>query len=182
METTTTAAEKFCEIASWLRRQNDEFTKNFKSMKSILRFWKSVPEDCKDRKIQPWLAKSKNKYVNDRLMLAVNAEFGFRYFEEAPKRYEVVVYYHEWRYRERTHMEVSLSRYDRYSVDRWGTVSVEIKDKTQARSAAEQLLRNNTETVKHDMDVTYSKELEKLMKKSVPTDEEFQEMFNIPGL
>lgn len=182
MSTEKTSAEKFCEIASWLKRQDTEFVSNFKSMKSIIRLWKSMPEGCKERKVQPWLAKNAATYEGQKLMLAINSEFGFRYFEDAPKRYTVTLRTNTWSFRGVQHLEVRLSRYDNYEKFQWGDALIEIKDEAHAKDAAERLLASHTKNIEHDMEVNYSLKLTRMMEHSKPCTEELREALEIAGL
>ena len=177
-----TKAEQFLEIAEWLKRQDTEFTKNFKSMNSIIRIWKLLPENSKRSNILKYFAREKQTQYLKGVMMAFNAEFDFRYFTKANYRYIIRMSYREWQFRGNTHMEVRLSRYDAYKGETWGDVLIEIKDKTQAKTAAEKLIKNNTEKLAHDMEIVYSDRLKKLMEQSKPTDEPMQEVCEIPSL
>lgn len=86
MEKKETASEMLCKVANWLKKQDPEFTKNFKNVKSILAVWDKLPKDY-DRsrgKITNYLNNNWNDDTK-RIAMFINSEFGFRYFEDAPK-------------------------------------------------------------------------------------------------
>ena len=182
--TEKTASEKFCEIAAWLKRQDTEFTKNFKSMKSIIRTWKHIPEGSRRFKVKNWLAKNAKTYAASKLMLAVNSEFGFRYFDKAPYRYKVRLVYSSWRWRwnDTVNHEVKMLVYDNYEGVQHGAVGINLKDLGDVKRAAERLLKEDTKHLAHDMEVSYGDNLKELMKNDRPTDDELQEHCEIPGL
>lgn len=180
--TEKTASEKFCEIAAWLKRQDTEFTKNFKSMKSIIRTWKHIPEGSRRFKVKNWLAKNAKTYAANMLMMAVNSEFGFRYFGNAPYRYTVWLVYSEWSYRDKQHHEVKMIVRDNYEGNGLGAITITLKDLGDAKRAAERLLREDTKHFAHDMEVIYGAKLKELIKNDKPTDEVLEEACEISGL
>lgn len=178
METTKTSAEKFCEIASWLKRQPTKFTKNFKSMKSIMRVYKALPADY-DRSLSLPNYIKKNAKQTTRLMRILNAEFGFRYFPDAPYRYALQFGLSRWsRPGGNEHIEVRCdvtdycNIYDNYARYTHGGATITIKDLSEAKAAADRLLEDRKKTLGDDFEATYGEKLKAAMKQAKPTDRE----------
>ena len=123
-----TKADQLIEVAKWLKKQNREFTKNFPSMRSIIRFYLQLP-DCydKSKSITVFVKKNLNsdckKWDSDmanqeaqKISLIANTLFGFRYFEKAPYKWalRIGLYSHFRNGKEIT--EVALSRTDRCNI------------------------------------------------------------------
>ena len=64
-----TKAEQLVEVAKWIKKQNNDFAKNFKTMRSIIKFYLQLPE-CYDKTksvvafINKNLSKDKKKWDN----------------------------------------------------------------------------------------------------------------------
>lgn len=182
MSTTKTSAEKFCEIASWLKRQNKEFTKNFKSMKSIMRVYKVLPADYdKTKSLLAYIKRNASSSNTARLTRILNAEFGFRYFPNAPYRYIFQFGLSRWsRPGGIEHIEVRCditdycNIFDDYKTSDHGGVTITIKDLSEAKAAADRLLEDRKKSLGNDFEVTYGEKLKAAMKQAKPTDNELQ--------
>lgn len=175
----TTKAQQFIEIAKWVKSQNPLFTRHFKSMNSIIRVYKVLPVDYdKTKSVKEYIRKNKGRQGADKLALIINAEFGFRYFEDATKRYILSFGLRRYTYRSgKEQIEVYCDRYDRcnvrddYKPMEYGRMTVSIKTLGDAKRAAEHLLTSATERLADDYEVTYGDKLKAAMKESAPTDE-----------
>ncbi len=189
MNTEKTAAEKFGEIAVWLKKQNKEFTKNFKSMNSIIRVYKVLPADYdKNKSLLAHIKKNGTTWSNNRLKLILNSEFGIRYFADAPHRYTFRFTLRRWGRVGYEHTEVrcvvtdhcSLWRNNLYESQEFGAATIEIKDLGDARRAADRLLAGAIQSHGNDYESGYGDILRKAMKNSNPTAEKLTEQYEIP--
>ena len=194
MNTEKTAAELLCEIAAWVKKQNPEFTKNFKYMRSIIHFYKELPEDYDRKKsITEYIRKNMKGHpfsVADRLSLITNSLFGFRYFKKAPYKWKFRFGLNRYSIRDKEYIEVRGVQYDRCCcyigdnlfkpVDHSG-YSISINSLGDAKRAADQLLASFIRSTKpgDDYEVEYTDNLKKAMKKSKPTDDVLTEGIDV---
>lgn len=188
-----TKADQLIEVAKWVKRQNAEFTKNFQSMRSIIRFYLQLPE-CydKSKSVVAFINKNLNsdcgKWDNytahieaERLSVLANTLFEFRYFEKAPYKWKLDFGLRRWTFNGKEYIEVVCSPldrcniYDNFKPQRQSNCSITIKTLGDAKRAADQLLASQLKRKGNDYEVTYDNRLTEAMKQSNPTDEELQE-------
>ena len=186
-----TKAQQLVEIASWVKTQNPEFTKRFKTMKAILKVYKELPADYdKKKSIVAYInrglkSEDSAKQRAERLALIFNALFGFRYFTDAPFRYQFHFGLILWTDRKgEEHMEVRLERIDRcnplnnFCSSDYGTITVRIKSLGDAKRAVERLLNEEAEKTS-DYKVEYNENLLEAMKEDNPTDDVLTEAIEV---
>ena len=188
-----TKADQLILVAKWVKRQNAEFTKNFQSMRSIIRFYLQLP-DCydKSKSVVAFINKNLNidsrKWDNytahieaERLSVLANTLFDCRYFEKAPYKWKLDFGLRRWTFNGKEHIEVVCSPldrcniYDNFKPQRQSNRSITIKTLGDAKRAADQLLASELKHKGNDYEVTYDNRLTEAMKQSNPTDEELQE-------
>lgn len=192
-----TKAEQLVEVAKWVKKQNPEFTKNFPSMRSIIRFYLELPKSYDKKKsiityINKNLTKTHRKFADyidyknaERLSLIANSLFGFRYFEKAPYKWCFELGLRRWTFKGTEHIEVVCSPYDRCNLYdnfkplRHSTRSTPIKTLRDAKRAAEHLLTSETKNKGIDYEVIYSNNLKEAMKQNNPTNEELHVMIDV---
>lgn len=187
-----TKAQQLVEVASWVKAQNPEFTKHFKTMRAILKVYKELPADYdKKKSVVAYINKGmKSKDVAlkqraERLGRIFNALFGFRYFTDAPFRYMLRFGLRRWTDRKgEEYIEVRLERIDRcnplddFRSSDYGAITVRIKSLGDAKRAVERLL--NEEAAKtSDYKVEYGEKLLEAMKKDNPTKDELTEAIEV---
>lgn len=188
-----TKADQLIEVAKWVKRQNPDFTKNFKSMRSIIRFYLQLPE-CYDKSkslvafinkhlesdCRKWDSYTANEAAK-RLSVLANTLFEFRYFEKAPFKWKLDFGLRRYTYKSGEQYEVYCSPFDRCNIyddfkpQRQSTCSITIKSLGDAKRAADQLLASELKRKGNDYEVTYDNRLTEAMKQSEPTDEELRE-------
>lgn len=186
-----TKAQQLVEIASWVKSQNPEFTKHFKTMKAILKVYKELPADYdKKKSVVAYInrglkAKDSAKQRAERLALIFNALFGFRYFTDAPFRYLLRLSLIErTNYRKEKVMEVRLERYDRcnplddFRASEYGAVTTTIKSIGDAKRAVDRLLDDRA-AKSNDYEVKYGSRLQVAMTLNNPTDEVLTEAIEV---
>ena len=189
-----TKAEQLYEIAVWVKRQNTEFTKNFKSMRSIIKFYLQLPEDYDRKKsVVEYIHKGlrSDSYMEKRkaekLSLIINTLFGFRFFKKAPKKWVLCFGLSRWQARPQApeHIEVyceptdRCNIYDDFKQQTQAAHSITIKSLDDAKRAADQLLTSMTEKLCDDYEVEYGSKLNEAMKHSKPTNEQLTEGINV---
>lgn len=192
-----TKADQLVEVANWVKRQNPEFTKNFQSMRSIIKFYLELP-NCYDKKksvvafINKNLSKDSKKWDSwvahqaaERLSLIANTLFEFRYFEKAPYKWVLEFYIRRYPSRIREQIEVACTTCDRCNIYsdfkqiRNGTCSITIKTLGDAKRAVERLMESETRKKGNDYEINYSNSLMEAMKQSETTKEELQVQHDI---
>ena len=184
-----TKADQLVEVAKWVKIQNPEFTKNFQSMRSIIRFYLQLPDYYdKTKSVVAFINKNLNKDCGkwssytahrdaERLALIANTLFGFRYFEKAPYKWRLEFGMRRWKFRGGEQIEVVCSPYDRCNIyddfkpQQQSNCSITIKTLGDAKRAADQLLATELKHKGNDYEVTYSNSLKEAMMQSNPTDE-----------
>ena len=186
-----TRAQQLVEIAKWVKAQNPEFTKHFKTMRAILKVYKELPADYdKKKSVVAYInkgMKSKDVALKQRvehLGLVFNALFGFRYFTDAPFRYQLYLGLKRWIDRKgEENMEVRLERYDRcnplddFRPSNYGAVTT-FKSLGDAKRAVERLL-DNVKAKSSDYEVEYGSKLLEAMKEDNPTGDELKEAIEV---
>lgn len=187
-------AEQLYEIALWVKRQNTEFTKNFKSMGSIIKFYLQLQEDYDRKKsIVAYIHKGlrsdsyREKYKAEKLSLIINTLFGYRYFKNAPKKWVLCFGLRRWQTRPQApeHIEVycmptdRCNIYDEFKQQTQSTHSITIKSLYDAKRAADQLLASMTENRGDDYEVVYGSNIKEAMKHSKPTNEQLNEGIDV---
>lgn len=181
-----TKAEQFVEIAKWVKTQNPEFTKHFKTMRSIIKFYLQLPESYDRQKsvvafINKGLKSSSymEKDQAERLALIINTLFDFRYIKGAPYKWHLFFGFRSWTNRSgEEHLEVFCTTTDRCSIynefnqQDMGTCSITIKSRGDAKRAADRLLAEAIERRSNDYKTEYGLRLLELMKQVMPTEEE----------
>ncbi len=180
MEKTMTKAQQLIEIASWVKRQPTEFTKNFKSMNSIIRVYKALPADYdRTKSLLAYIKKNATRMQIRDLMRIFNAEFKFRYFTDAPYRYAFQFGLSRWsRPGGNEHIEVRCdvtdycNIFDNYARCTHGGATITIKDLSEAKAAVDRLLEDRKKSLGDDFEATYGEKLKAAMKQAKPTDRE----------
>lgn len=173
-----TKAQQFVEIAKWVKLQNPEFMKNFKSMNSIIEVYKRLPTLYKKENSLPAYLKREKTWEANHLKLILNSLFGFRYFADAPHRYTFKFGLSIYERPGKKTIEVRCTPIDNCSLFRtslferqeYGAHTIRIKDLSDAKRAADELLKD---VVKYgdDYETIYGDHLREAMKKSKPSDE-----------
>jgi len=180
-----TKAQQLVEVASWVKAQNPEFTKNFKSMKAIIKFYLQLPDDYDRKKsVCEYIRKGlkASGYLDrrkaERLALIVNTFFGLRYMEGAPKKYVFHFGLSTWTDRRGLQrMEVRCERtdrcclYDDFKEGTAGAITVSIKSLGDAKRAVDNILEDMVEREGNDYEIQYGAKLLEAMKQDAPTDE-----------
>ena len=181
-----TKAEQLVEIAKWVKNQNPEFTKHFKTMRSIIKFYLQLPDDYDRQKsvvafINRGMKSSSymEKQKAERLALIINTIFGFRYIKGAPYKWHLFFGFRSWTERSgKEHLEVyctatdRCSTYNEFHLQDMGTCSITIKSRGDAKRAADRLLAEEIERRSNDYETEYGLRLLELMKQVMPTEEE----------
>ena len=186
-----TKAQKLVEIAKWVKSQNPEFMKNFKSMNSIIEVYKRLPSSYDNQKsVVAYIKKNLNKdcskwdcYLTHRsaehLSLIINSLFGFRYFADAPHRYTFKFGLSIYGRPGKEITEVKCTPIDNCSLFRtslferqeYGAHCITIKDLSDAKRAADELLKDVVKSLGDDYETIYGDHLREAMKKNKPSNE-----------
>jgi hypothetical protein len=180
-----TKAQQLIEVASWVKVQNPEFTKHFKSMRAIIKFYLQLPESYDRKKSVVAYIKSGLKssdFITSckarRLSLIINAFFGFRYIKEAPYKWKLYFGFRKWTDRNgKEHMEVyctcedMCNIYDDFKEQVYGNMTIAIKSLGDAKRAADKLLADQISRVGDDYETIYGLRLQEVMKEENPTEE-----------
>lgn len=180
-----TKAQQLVEIANWVKHQNPEFTKHFKSMKSILRVYRELPTDYdKKKSIAAYITKgmkSTNYSVrqkSERIALIFNTLFCIRYFKDAPHRFVLRLSLHRWKHRDgKETLEVRCNTYDRCNIYdgfkpyEHAASLITIKNIGDAKRAAEQLVSSEANSCGEDYEIQYSQNIKEAMKEDKPSNE-----------
>lgn len=193
-----TKAEQLVEVAKWIKSQNKDFSKNFKTMRSIIKFYLKLPE-CYDKKKS--VVAFINKNLNDnskkwesyrahceaeQLSVLANTLFEFRYFDKAPYKWTTKLWLRHYKYRNgKDCIEVVCTSKDRCSIyDNFlprtmGDCCITIKTIGDAKRAADKLLADELRLKGKDMEIVYGDKLKEAIKQSNPTDEELAECIDL---
>lgn len=193
-----TKAEQLVEVAKWIKKQNNDFAKNFKTMRSIIKFYLRLPE-CYDKTksvvafINKNLSKDKKKWDSytahceaERLSLLANTLFEFRYFENAPYKWTTKLWLRHYKYRNgNEQLDVVCTSQDRCSIyndfkpQAMGDCYITIKTIGDAKRAADKLLADELRLKGKDLEVVYDDKLKEAIKQSNPTDEKLTESIDV---
>lgn len=190
-----TKAEQLIEVAKWLKCQDTEFTKNFHSMRAIIRFYNELPAAYDKKKsvvdfINNNLMANRNglKQTAEHLSLVTNTLFDFRYFQNAPHKWSLMLYLCKMKKRnDEEQLYVACVPYDRccefvdFKQKEMPSCSITIKTINDAKRAAERLIEDMKwrKGKVIDYDVTCDKRLEEAMKQSNPSDEKLDVTYSI---
>lgn len=184
-----TKAQQLIEVANWVKNQNPEFTKHFKTMRSIIKFYLQLPDGYdKQKSVVAFInkgLKSKDYLVRgkaERLSLIINTLFGFRYFTGAPAKWSYYFSFRSWKNPRNgeEYMEVRCTPTDRCNVYddfkecTFGTHTVSIKTLGDAKRAADKILEDMVKHRGDDYNVVYSEKLKEAMKSTKPSNEELE--------
>ncbi len=177
-----TKAQQLIEMAAFIKRQSNEFTKNFKTMRSIIKFYLRLPADYDRKKsITEYIRKnlkseSYTARLNaEKLALIVNTLFGFRYFKGAPAKYFVRLTLSSGKrngadyYEVRSHVLDRCCAFDDFKPYDQPVSSIRVNAIGDVKAAADRLLKSETEKASGDFEVEYGSHLKEAMKKSKPT-------------
>lgn len=184
-----TKAEQLIEVAKWIKSQNKDFSKNFQTMRSIIKFYLKLPE-CYDKKKS--IVAFINKNLNDnpkkwdsytahseaeRLSVLANTLFEFRYFDKAPYKWTIKLWLRHRQYNKKEWLEVVCSTrdkcniYDNFKPSDWGECYITINTLGDAKRAADKLLADELKR-SNDLEVVYDDKLKEAFKQNNPTEEE----------
>ena len=175
-----TKAQKLVEIAKWVKSQNPEFMKNFKSINSIIEVYTRLPALYKKENSLPAYLKREKTWEANHFKLILNSLFGFRYFADAPHRYTFKFGLSIYGRPGKEITEVRCTPIDNCSLFRTslferqvhGAHCITIKDLSDAKRAADRLLEDVVKSLGDDYETIYGDHLREAMKKSKPSDEE----------
>lgn len=176
-----TAAEEFIKAAAWLKRESEDFTKHFKGSRSIMKVWAELPYDF-DRsrgKVANYIQKNKDNYKGRNLARLINAEFGMRYFENAPKWFSLyfdIIKLHSGRF------EITCSIHNNWERVKMPERSIIIRDLGNARNAYETLLELHRSRRGDDYEIQLSKRVRDAFKRKPKEDETMEVLHSIPLL
>ena len=193
-----TKAEQLVEVAKWIKKQNNDFAKNFKTMRSIIKFYLRLPE-CYDKTksvvafINKNLSKDKKKWDSytahceaERLSVLANTLFEFRYFENAPYKWTTRLWLRHYKRRNGDDcFDVVCSSQDRCSIynnfnpQTIGDCYITIKTLGDAKRAADKLLADELRLKEYDLEVICDDKLKEAIKQSDPTDEKLAESIDV---
>lgn len=184
-----TKAQQLIEVAKWVKVQNPEFTKHFKTMRSIIKFYLQLPDGYdKQKSVVAFInkgLKSKDYLVRgkaERLSLIINTLFGFRYFSNAPAKWSFYFALRRWNNPRNgeEYMEVRCTPTDRCNVYddfkecTFGACTVSIKTLGDAKRAADKILEDMVKCHGDDYEVVYGEKLKEVMKNNKPSTEELE--------
>ena len=193
-----TKAEQLVEVAKWIKKQNNDFAKNFKTMRSIIKFYLQLPE-CYDKTksvvafINKNLNKDKKKWDSyiahckaEQLSVLANTLFECRYFENAPYKWTTKLWLRHYKYRNGNDcLDVVCTSQDRCSIyndfkpQTMGDCYITIKTLGDAKRAADKLLADELRLKGKDLEVIYDDKLKEAIKQSSPTDEKLTESIDV---
>lgn len=193
-----TKAEQLVEVAKWIKKQDFVFAKNFKTMRSIIKFYLQLPE-CYDKTksvvafINKNLSKDKKKWDNyiahceaEQLSVLANTLFECRYFENAPYKWTIRLWLRHYKYRNGDGcLEVVCTSKDRCSIyndykpSTMNDCCITIKTIGDAKRAADKLLAGELKRGGKDFEVVYGDKLKEAIKQSDPTNEKLTESIDV---